>query len=76
MRCELLTCAGNQAFPFRLYDMLMEVHNKGLTEIVSFHGNKHFMVHNRELFERFILPKFFQTQTHYKSFQRQCKSTS
>jgi len=60
-------------FPYRLHTMLTDVHDFGLTEVVSFQGNKHFKVHNRGLFEAMILPRYFQTQTYYKSFQRQCK---
>jgi len=61
-------------FPYRLHDMLTEVHKDGLTQIVSFQGNMHFKVNNRELFETIILPKYFRTQSRCKSFQRQCKS--
>lgn len=63
---------GSEAFPFRLYDMLEEAERQGFDHIVSWlPTGKGFRVRRLDDFVSQILPRYFNQQTKYKSFQRQ-----
>eukprot|EP00934_Nitzschia_sp_Nitz4_P003518 Nitzschia sp. Nitz4//scaffold202_size38995//29154//30538//NITZ4_007635-RA/size38995-processed-gene-0.49-mRNA-1//-1//CDS//3329541393//3508//frame0 len=62
---------SEEAFPFRVYDLLEDAERLGLDHIVSWvHGTNSFFVHDRDRFTNGIMPKYF-AQSKYKSFQRQ-----
>jgi hypothetical protein len=72
-----MTCPNSSVqllFPGRLYTLLEECEkNDDESNIISWSplGNS-FKVHNKELFAKKILPRYFR-QSNYKSFVRQCK---
>lgn len=69
-----VACTGLPAFPFRLHDMLNDAEAKGFDHVVSWQeGGRSFKVHDKEQFSKILLPRYFQGQTRYKSFQRQRK---
>ncbi len=69
-----IACTGLPAFPFRLHDMLNDAEAKGFDHIVSWQiDGRSFKVHDKDQFSSGILPRYFQGQTRYKSFQRQRK---
>ena len=69
-----VACTGLPAFPFRLHDMLNDAEPKGFDHVVSWQeGGRSFKVHDKEQFSKVLLPRYFQGQTRYKSFQRQRK---
>lgn len=69
-----VACTGLPAFPFRLHDMLNDAEAKGFDHIVSWQeGGRSFKVHDKDQFSKILLPRYFQGQTRYKSFQRQRK---
>lgn len=58
-------------FPCKVYDMLEDADQQCFQHIVSWNSEgAGFMVHNKELFTKEIVPHYFN-QTKYKSFQRQ-----
>lgn len=58
-------------FPWRLHQILDDMHESGDTSIISWvPDGRHFHVHNPTLFVEEIIPKFFK-QKSFKSFQRQ-----
>jgi hypothetical protein len=65
------TCCGIPTFPFRLHDMLNDAENEKFDHIVSWQGQQEFKIHDRAMFEKQVLPKYFQIR--FKSFQRQRK---
>jgi hypothetical protein len=71
-----VTSTGMRAFPFTLHDLLDHAETQGFANVISWNedGNS-FKVHERHLFASDVLPAFFQGQSQYKSFQRQCNSS-
>jgi hypothetical protein len=65
------TGSGMPTFPFRLHDMLNDAEKKKFDHIVAWQGPQEFKVHDRALFEKLVLPTYFQIR--FKSFQRQRK---
>ena len=64
--------AGDKTFPYKLYDMLEEADLKGFADIVSWLPNRmSFQVHDVPAFVEKVLPQYFGSQTHFRSFQRQ-----
>jgi HSF-type DNA-binding len=58
-------------FPVKVHEMLEDADEKFFSHIVSWNAlGTGFMVHNKELFTKQIVPHYF-SQTKYKSFQRQ-----
>lgn len=64
--------SSRHCFPSRLYRMLVEVEEQGLSDVVSFlpHGRS-FLVHKQERFVKEFLPRYFGGQTKWSSFSRQ-----
>ena len=59
------------SFPWKLYDMLEEVENKGQTDICSWtEDGKAFAVHRVDAFLEEIMPNYFD-QRKFESFRRQ-----
>jgi len=59
-------------FPVKLFHTLEDAPRKGFADVISWHSNgKSFRIHDRNRFERFILPEYFREQIKYRSFQRQ-----
>ncbi len=59
-------------FPWQLHSVLEAASKEGFDHIVSWlEDNRSFKVHRPELFVKHIIPRFFNRQTKYKSFQRQ-----
>jgi hypothetical protein len=57
--------------------MLNDAEVKGFDHVVSWQeGGRSFKVHDKDQFSKILLPRYFQGQTRYKSFQRQRKLTS
>jgi hypothetical protein len=61
-------------FPFKLYDLLEESDKQGYEAIISWmpEGSSSFKIYNQREFTQTLMRRYFK-QTHYKSFQRQCK---
>ena len=60
------------SFPFKLYDMLEDAERYDFDHIISWLPNgAGFRVHKPDQLVENILPKYFNLQTRYKSFQRQ-----
>jgi HSF-type DNA-binding len=58
-------------FPCKLYRLLLDVDEKGLSHIISWHPNGTcFRVHDPDTFSRDIMPVYFKPGK-YRSFQRQ-----
>jgi HSF-type DNA-binding len=68
------TCCGIPTFPFRLHDMLNDAERKKFDHVVSWQNPQSFKIHDRKVFEKYVLPRYFQTR--FKSFQRQRKSNA
>ena len=61
----------NEPFPARLYRMITETEDRGMSDIVSFTpSGKAFRVHNRKVFLGDILPQYSRI-VKYSSFKRQ-----
>ena len=59
-------------FPRKLLEVLDDSEKYGFQHIISwFPDGKAFQVHDPALFTGVVMPKYFQNQTKYKSFQRQ-----
>ena len=64
--------SGDVLFPWKLHQMLDAADSDGFTSVVSWLSDyKSYKVHDKETFTSLIMPKFFDGQTKYKSFQRQ-----
>ena len=60
-------------FPWKLHDILEGAEAGNYADIISWlPGDEAFRVHDPQGFVDKVMPQHFQ-QTHYKSFQRQCK---
>ena len=59
-------------FPFRLHEMLNDAEEKRFDHIISWQGPHGFIIHDRGLLEKQVLPQYY-LQTRYKSFTRQRK---
>ena len=65
-----------QPFPVKVYEMLENADEKQFSHIVSWNEvGTGFMVHNKDLFTKEIVPHYFNL-TKYKSFQRQVSKTA
>ncbi len=62
-------------FPFRLHEMLNDAEEKKFDHIISWQGPHGFIIHDRGLLEKQVLPQYY-LQTRYKSFTRQRKSVN
>jgi HSF-type DNA-binding len=64
---------ANEIFPEKLYKMLREVEDRGLTDVVSFmsHGRA-FRVHKVDQFVQELMPEYFPSLGKWSSFSRQC----
>lgn len=68
---SLDSSSSSSSFPIRLHTMLTSLEDIGLSCVCSWqiHGRS-FLVHDRDKFEKFILPKFFRS-IKMRSFQKQ-----
>lgn len=57
-------------FPFKLHAMLDDAAAGGYETIVSWSGDNGFLVHDKDAFVETVIPKYFSSQTKYRSFQR------
>lgn len=60
------------AFPLKLHVVLDEAEKRGFSDVISWQGNKAFMIHKPKKFQDSIMSEYFN-QTEYKSFQKQRK---
>jgi hypothetical protein len=64
--------ASPQLFPVQLYNVLEAAPIVGFEDIVSWlPTGDGFRIHDRNRFETYIIPRFFSSQSKYKSFTRQ-----
>jgi HSF-type DNA-binding len=64
---------ANEIFPEKLYKMLREVEDRGLTDVVSFMGHgRAFRVHKVDRFVQELMPEYFPSLGKWSSFSRQC----
>jgi hypothetical protein len=67
-----MTTTPSLTFPWQLHSLLEAATREGFDHIVSWlDNNSSFKVHDPALFVKHVLPRFFQRQSKYKSFQRQ-----
>lgn len=62
---------SEETFPFQLYDALQKATELDLRSVSWVQNGTRFMVHDRDLFVKEVLPRHFSGQSQFKSFQRQ-----
>eukprot|EP00980_Cylindrotheca_fusiformis_P024670 scaffold12200_cov122-Cylindrotheca_fusiformis.AAC.2 len=58
-------------FTLKLHACLDDASSQGFDTIISWETDNLFKVHDVELFTKLIMPRYFKSQSRYKSFQRQ-----
>jgi hypothetical protein len=70
---KLPTNGNHELLPFtlKLHAYLNDVQFQGFEHIISWHTENLFRVRDVDAFSKLIMPRYFKSQTMYKSFQRQ-----
>jgi len=58
-------------FPLKLHTVLTDAQNNDFEHIISWQSEDSFKVHDVDAFCKMIVPRYFQSQSKYKSFLRQ-----